>query len=354
VRFDTRPGIAHALTVARRVEGTLPAVRRWASRPRTRRILLVVAFAAFAILAIIAFRNLPDGVELRPLFMVLIALTTPGAWFFHAAEYRAVARSAGHRVGFDTALQVSVAVNLANLLPAPGGVAVKTAALKLEGSSLGSALSVNAIAGIVWIGATGVLVGLALLTDPAFVVGGLVVAAVGAVILLASALALRRRGGAWRATFVELWAIETGSTGVAAINVALGFAALGQSASIATAATIASAQVISMAISIFPAALGLREALSGALATAVNAPAAVAVASVVVVRASSLAGRVLLVPAVGLYLRKASRRQTPSPGSPASGVGEAQAAGEMGTTLAARGTDTAPGPTGDSAGTERP
>jgi uncharacterized membrane protein YbhN (UPF0104 family) len=283
------------------------AARAWSSRPRNKRWLLLSAFAIFVVLAVISFLNLPDGVALRPGFMVAIALiAAPAGWLLNTFEYRSIAKAAGHRVSLDTALQVTLAVNLANLLPVPGGVAVKTAALKLEGTSLGSAVSVNAIAGIIWIGATAALVGLALLTDPAFVARGAVLATVGAAMLGGAALSLRRRLPGWRRVFVELVAIETGSTLVAALRTALAFAAIGETASIAAVITVASAHVLAVAIGFFPAGLGLSEALAAALALTVQVSPAVAVAASAVERVSSATGRILILSAMGLHRRNAS------------------------------------------------
>jgi uncharacterized membrane protein YbhN (UPF0104 family) len=294
----------------RRAESALIGARAWASRPKNRRWLLLIAFAIFAVLAIISFRNLPEGVELRPWFMVAIAASVLSTtWLLNALEYRSIAKAAGHRVTFDTAVQVSLAASVANLLPAPGGVAVRTAALKLEGSSVGSALSVNAVAGMIWIGATAVLVGLALLTDPAFTARGAAVITAGAIVLVGSIMALRRLGPPWRRVFVELLAIETCIALAAALRVGLAFAAIGQPVSIAAAVTIASATVLAAAIGVFPAGLGLREALAAGLAVTVQASAAVAVAASAVERVSALAGKALYVPALGLYLRSVARRR---------------------------------------------
>jgi uncharacterized membrane protein YbhN (UPF0104 family) len=283
------------------------AARDWASRPSNKRWLLLIAFAIFAVLAFISFRNLPEGVELRPLFMVAIVLIgAPATYLLNAFEYRSIAKAAGHRVTLGTALQVSMAASLANLLPAPGAVAVRTAALKLEGSSIGSALSVNAIAGIIWIGATALVVGIALLADPDSAGGGAVVATAGAAILVGGALALRRRLHDWRRVFVELLVIETGTTLAAAFQFALAFAAIGQSVSIGAAITIASAQVLAAAIGVFPAGLGVREALAAGLAVSVQVPAAVAVAASAIERACSLIGWTVYLPALGLYLRNSA------------------------------------------------
>jgi hypothetical protein len=291
-----------------RLESAMLATRAWASRPQAKRWLLLVAFAMFAGMAVVSFRNLPEGVELRPLFMVAIALIGAMTPLLNAFEYRSIAKAAGHRITLENALQVSLAASLANYLPAPGAVAVRTAALKLEGSSLGSALSVNAIAGIIWIGATLGLVGVALLTDPAFAPRGAVLIAIGTAILVGSAVALRRRGP-WRRVFAELLVIEMASTLAAALRVALSFAAISQSASIAEAVTIGSATVLASAIGIFPAGLGLREALAAGLAVTVQVPPAVAVAASALDRVSALVGKAVYVPALGLHLRKVARRR---------------------------------------------
>jgi hypothetical protein len=304
------------------------SARRWASRPSAKRLLLLIGFAIFAVLAVVSFQNLPEGVALQPEFMVAIMLIgAPAGWLLNTFEYRSIAKAAGHRVRFETALQVTLAVSLANLLPAPGGVAVKTAALKLEGSSLGSAISVNAIAGIIWIGVTAAIVGIALVSDPVFLARGAAVATVGAMLLVGAAWALRRGPPGWRRVFVELVAIYVATTLVAAGRVALAFAAIGEQASIVAAITIASAYVLSLAIGFFPAALGLREALAGVLALTVDVSAAVAVTASAVERVSGIAGRALIMPALGLYFRMASQRPVAGePPSASPGEPEARAA----------------------------
>jgi hypothetical protein len=69
----------------------------------------------------------------------IILIGAPAGWLLNTVEYRSIAQAAGHRLSLETALQVTLAVSLANLLPAPGGAGVKTVALELEGNSLGSA-----------------------------------------------------------------------------------------------------------------------------------------------------------------------------------------------------------------------
>jgi hypothetical protein len=268
----------------------------------------LIAAAIFLVLAVVSFRALPEGVELRPLFMVAIALgAAPATLLLNALEYRAMAKAVGHRVGLGSAARVSLLATLANYLPAPGGVAVRTAALKLQGSSIGSALSINAIAGIIWVGATALLVGAALLTRPDFAERGLVVIAAGAAILAGSALVLRRRPG-WRRAFVELLLIEAGTTLVAALRVALAFAAIRQSIAVSGAVTIASAQVIAAAVGIFPAGLGIREAIAAGLAVTVQASAAAAVAASAVDRLAALVGLTLCAPVLGLSMRSLTAR----------------------------------------------
>jgi CubicO group peptidase (beta-lactamase class C family) len=56
------------------------------------------------------------------------AVRTPLTLALNALEYRFMASRLGHRVGFRGALRVSLIASIANYLPAPGGIAVRTAA----------------------------------------------------------------------------------------------------------------------------------------------------------------------------------------------------------------------------------
>jgi uncharacterized membrane protein YbhN (UPF0104 family) len=264
----------------------------------------------FLVMAFTSFRALPDGDRSpRPLVLLVSAVViAPATLALNALEYRAIAKAAGHRVSLTSAAQVSLAASLANLLPVPGAVAVRTAALKRQGSSIASAVSVNAIAGAIWVGVTALAVGLALLAGADYVGRGAVAVAAGAAIIAGSTWALRRRNRGWRRLSVELIIIETGSMLAAALRVGVGFAAIGQAISVAAVVTISAAQVIASAIGIFPGGLGLREAIAGGLAATVDVAVSASVAASAVDRVAVQVGMALCAPALGVHIRNIVRR----------------------------------------------
>jgi uncharacterized membrane protein YbhN (UPF0104 family) len=266
--------------------------------------------SVFLAMAFTSFRALPDGDRsARPLVLLASALViSPATLALNAFEYRAIAKAAGHRVSLTNAAQVSLAASLANLLPVPGAVAVRTAALKSQGSSIASAVSVNAIAGAIWVGITALAVGLALLIDADYTGRGAVAATAGGAIIAGSTWALRRRNRRWRRLSAELILIETGSMLAAAFRVGIAFVAIGQAISVAGVVTISSAQVIASAIGIFPGGLGLREAIAGGLAATVDVAVSASVAASAVDRVAVQVGMALCAPALGVHIHNIVRR----------------------------------------------
>lgn len=284
------------------------ALRNLATRPAVRPWLLGFAALAFLGMAYLSFRQLDDvGRSAEPLVLLpYILLAVPASLLLNALEYRAMAESLGHRMGVRSAAKVSLAATLANYLPAPGGIAVRTAALKGRGSSFGSAVSVNAVAGVLWLGIAAVATGAALLASASLTGRGLLAAGGGLVATVAAALWARRGRQNWWPSFRRLLLIETGIVVVAGLRIWLALQAIGQAASVGAALAISSSTVIAAAVGIFPAGLGLREIIGGGLAVAVDVPAATAIAALSVDRVAGPVGTALCAPFVGLRRRERS------------------------------------------------
>lgn len=279
-------------------------VRRVAARPSVRPWLLAGAAVAFVGMANVSFRSLPeDGRAARPLLVVpIVVLAAPATLVLNALEYRAMAAALGHRLGMRSAMRVGLTASLANYLPAPGGVAVRTAALKGRGSSISSAVSINAVAGAVWLAVAALLAGCALVVTGSVGRGAAAMGA-GAVVLGGVLLWARRGGVGWRETFGRLLVVETGIVVVSGLRLWIALAAIGEAVSLGAAVAISGSSVIAAAVGIFPAGLGLREAIGGGLAAAVDVPVAAAVAAMAVDRVCGQAGMALCAPLVGLGRR---------------------------------------------------
>lgn len=280
--------------------------------------LLAFAALAFFGMAYLSFRQLDDvGRSAEPLLVLpLVLLGAPATLLLNALEYRTMAESLGHRMGVRSAAKVSLAATLANYLPAPGGVAVRTAALKGRGSTIGSAVSINAIAGLLWLGVAALATGIALLTTSSLTGRGAAAAVGGSAATGAAALWARRRRSDWWQSFRWLLLVETGIVVVAGARVWLALHAIGQSASVGASVAIASSVVIAAAVGILPAGLGLREVIGGGLAVAVAVPAASAIAALSVDRVAGPVGMALCAPLLGLWRRGAPAEREESEPEP--------------------------------------
>lgn len=261
-------------------------VKEVASRPSLRPWLLGLAAVTFVAMTVVSFRSLPEsGRSAQPLLVaVLVVLAAPATLSLNALEYRAMAASLGHQVGMVPAMRVAMTASLANYLPAPGGVGVRTAALKGRGSSVGSALSINAFAGLMWMAVAALIAGVMLAMIGSVVWGGGLIVA-GMAILVGLVLWVRRGGGTHsEVTYVRLLLVESAIVVMVGLRLWVALAAIGQAAGAGRALVISSSTVLASAIGIFPAGLGLREALGGGLAVAVDVPVAAAVAAMAVDR----------------------------------------------------------------------
>lgn len=286
---------------AQRVAGS-PAWRPW---------LLGITAVVFVALVVASFRALPDGRSVRlDLVALLVLVATPSTLLLNAVQYRTMATALDHDIGLRSAMRVSIVATLVNYLPipAPGGIAVRTAALARRGSSVRAALAINAVTGVLWAGLAALIAGLAMLGEPDLVGRGAVTALVGAVVVGASAVLVRRVGPNWRRIYLEMVAAQAGLVLSSGVRVWLSLAAIDQATSLGASLAISGSTVIAAMVGIAPAGLGLREALAGGIAAAVDVQVASAVAASAVDRVASQVGLLLCAPLTGLRWRDLTGR----------------------------------------------
>ncbi|HVX19245.1 MAG TPA: hypothetical protein VHA73_14545 [Acidimicrobiales bacterium] len=268
------------------------ALNRHTSSPSARRWLLIGALVLFVVISAVSFESLKGGVHFHLwAFLVLALVATPLTVAVNAAEYRAAAAVAGHQVGWPAALRLTVLSIAANLLPLPGGVAIRTQAMRQLGSTYKRALFANAAAGLAWVGVGCLAIGALLAATDERLVAGIVLLVIGLATLLALWRSLLRNDAreASRHLGRLVW-VELLTVGVSAGSIALGFAMLGFHVSAAQAVALAGSVILSTAIGIFPAGLGIRELLAGAIGAVVDLRAVTAVAAVAAERVAILIG----------------------------------------------------------------
>lgn len=268
--------------------------------PRTRRLVLLAAVVLFAVVSVASYRSLPDLDGANWWLVAVLVLGAPSVTVaVNAAEYRTIAAALGHRVGALEAARLTVLASAANLLPLPGGVVVRTRALRRQGSTYGRALRSNAVAGVTWV-AVGALVGAALVAVRGDALPAAALAAGGVAGLAAAGWLLSdAAGGAgrWLGRFV---AVEGAMVAVNALRLWLAFELLGLPVEPAQAVALTGSVIVAAAIGIFPGGLGLREVLAGAIGAAVDLPAAHAVAATAADRVCSQVGLALIAGALVL------------------------------------------------------
>lgn len=285
-------------------------LNRTSASPRARRTLLVVALVAFLAISAVSFDSLRGGLHFHWWAFLLLAFgATPLMLLVNCEEYRAVGAVAGQNVGWIEGLRLTVLATAANLFPLPGGVLIRTQALRQKGSSYKRALYGNAAAGIAWVAMGLLAVGALFVATGERRVAGIVMLALAVVSVALLWRALRRTDGAAAVRhLLRLLIVELVTVGVSALSVVLAFAMLGFHVTAAQAVALAGAVIISTAIGIFPAGLGLREALAGAIGAAVNLRAVEAVAAIAAERVAILVGMAVLT-AVLLASWRAGRQQ---------------------------------------------
>jgi hypothetical protein len=258
--------------------------------------LLAIAVVVFAVAAGFAIKNFPHGAtrHARWWLFAIVGIAGPliSTWL-NGAEYVVQARVLNVDVPLIEGIRISVLGTAANLLPVPGSVLVRTHALASSGSGYKRATTTTIMAGTAWIGTTAVfaaILGLSTGARRAAPPVGLI----GIGLVVATYLLVRRaRPDAGTGNiFGRLILVEAATAWVGAARFFGVLYALGIHVSTGQAMALALASVVASAAGIFPAGIGIREALAGGVSAVVGLPAA---AGVVASAADRVAGLIVLV-----------------------------------------------------------
>lgn len=239
-----------------------------------------------------------------------------------AGEYWLSGWLIGRRVGPKEALRVTIFSSVANLLPLPGGVAVRVGALRSKGSAWTSALGSNVVVAIGWLGVALLLAGVLLHGQASRpVVVGFTVCGLAALIAMGAALEriATERPLLLGAALIVL--LEGVYVAVSAARIWAVLAGLGIAATFAQATTLTVASALAAGLGFFPGGLGLRELLAGGLAPLAGLAPAVGAFAGVVDRIVGMCVRAVL--AAILWIPRAGRAGSgPEVGEPGEREGE--------------------------------
>lgn len=253
------------------------------------KVVLVIASLAFVAGFFVALRYQPltlSDLSLLPT-LCLVFVTLPINFLLNGLEFQLSARLAEGKLSLRDAVETTVIGSAANLLPIPGGAIVKVARLKALGVSYKHGISTTLYPALLWLGTALTYAGL---WASVLGVGAVSWAFVGLgaiVVIGASAFAYKIYGQI--DTLLRLLLVRVCLVILDAIQIFLCMLALAVAGSFAQASLLTVSGVLGSAVSIVPAGLGVREAVSAVIGPFVGLTAASAYLVTAVNRLLSLA-----------------------------------------------------------------
>lgn len=277
---------------------------------KLRRAVLTIGSVAFLLIVawgVDGYRSAGFDADLR-LLVIAAVVGTPLALALNAVELRIMARAADVELTPRESIIATLFASAANSLPLPGSLLVRGWSLADKGATLATVARVQAVAGVTFIAvALGITGPIIVTTNLVF---GLSLTAVGGITVLG--LLVRGPREARNLMIIEaaMIASELG-------RFALVLAALGVGVTPSRVAGLVVANVLAVAIGIFPAGLGVREGLAAVIATTTTLGSSLAVTISVTDRVATslvLACLVTVVWLIGLRPKRAASTNHPPPG----------------------------------------
>ncbi len=268
---------------------------------KLKRTVLLLAVILFAGGIILSIRHQPDifsDLDWRPIAL-LVAFCVPLAIFLNALEFELSARLIKRRVSIGRALEITLIGSAANMLPLPGAALTRVLGLKAAGAGYKEGAAVTGLIALVWLGVALAVSGAAitLLDNVAL---GPVLVGIGALVTVFAVTTLGRISRNWPLSFLTA-IVKVAFVALDALRIYLCLLGLGIDADYLQASAFVIAGVVGSAVSVVPAGLGIREAVSAALAPVVGLVASVGFLAASLNR---LLGMLILLPlALGLAIR---------------------------------------------------
>jgi hypothetical protein len=236
-------------------EHRLP-LRRWGI------VLSVILFAGGLYLAVEASPGILHRIDLVP-FLMLFGVSAVLQPLLNAAEFRVMVEYGGRRIDWLTSLEVTVYTSASNLLPLPGGVVTRMAAMHGYGVGVGKGGRIIILALVVWGGAAAVYSGIWLMGAGAALIGGAFTAG-GLAGLVFAVVLCRALNPSWR-LMGKILAVRIAALVVEAARMTLAILALGDQVAFNQASVLVVSSFVGTVVAVAPSGLGVREATVAAL-----------------------------------------------------------------------------------------
>jgi hypothetical protein len=212
-----------------------------------------------------------DDLIAGPLFLNLCVLA-PSALLLSAWGLNLTALTIGRTIGFADAIRATALGTITELLPVPGGLIARSAALARAGAPPVDIVHVLSLNGFLWLGLLALMASVALLIAE-IRLAALALAAIGFPAVIFSLLTLKRRAPG-RLVLCVVLAHRLLSLIINVLRMATGFAALGAMIGAHEAMVVTAANSLGSFSTAIPSGLGVGEALAALAAVATTqAPA---------------------------------------------------------------------------------
>lgn len=288
---------------------SVAAFAQWLADRRTnlRGVGLVVAVLLFGGGLVLALGETPElfeRLEAGP-FILLVLLGAPIVTALNTIEFQMIARYGGSRISSRAALETTIYARVANMLPLPGAMMTRIAALKLHGTGYTLGLVLVVLSSAMWGSMTSIYSGLWMLTtsDPKIAAIFVGVGLVGAV---ACSVIAWRITPDWRLT-AGIFTIRLVGLPLTAVRVMLAMWTVGGDIGFAEASVYVVAAFIGTAAVIVPAGLGVSEAAMALMSPLIGIDPATGFLMGVVARIGLMSGFLILVLLLALMQRLQSQ-----------------------------------------------
>ena len=292
--------------LAQRIEGATAwlsahrqTLRRWGI------VLSVILFAGGLFLAVEASPGILYRIDLTT-FLLLFGVSAVLQPLLNAAEFRVMVEYGGRQVDWPTSLEVTVYTSASNLLPLPGGVLTRMAAMRGYGIGVRTGGRIIILGLAVWGGAAAVYSGLWLMCAQAWLIGA--VFCLGGIAGLLCAVHLcRALNPSWR-LLAKILAVRIAALVLEAGRIMLAILALGDQVAFNQASVLVVSSFVGTVVAIAPSGLGVREATVAALSPFIGIDPAIGFLAATVNRIAGILGLVCVAGVVLALMAKNQRK----------------------------------------------